>query len=1316
MFVAIAALLCVWASFNCGGESANPSDGGTDSGLKSCTSNAQCRPSEICRNKVCVPIGTCSKSSDCDGGECVNGKCAAAPDDGGGETDGELDGGPSDVGPGPDGGGNYCLESKDCAPGYRCNTTTHSCEAAAIISLDPPDILNFGAVPYGEEEILPVTITNKGKLSLQITGFEVQNPSGNACFRIASGGTTGTLNPDQFQVVQVAYKQNGAFADVGKLRVASTDKDKGIYALNLKSSYKGLPKFAIVDPDNQDKLYPLPGDGYEYVVDFGYVSQGTVSHKLVAVKNITDGDAILSLNDFSALNTPINKFTAVFREGADPASKLLPIPVSSDNATHIYIPQGVLVYLHIDYDSKNKVDNDEQDYNLITNDNDINASGNVGYNTLTFKMLAKSASSKIEVSPLTLDFKEVQKNATSTKNVTVKNNGDSDLKILASSGIKNTSGTFYSTDPNPLTKTVSAHSSYVIQVTFAPLDIASEVNYLEINSDDKDLPNIEVTLKGKGTDPTLFVTTNPITVGGIMDFGKVIKNSTVTGTFSVTNPGYGTLSISSIVLTQGATNYFQITNFKLNGNTVAMPTPASPLNLRQQAEDTLTFSVTLTPTINGTVSATLKFVNNDIKHTDYTVTMSALSQNNQGDPCQTDDECSTGHCADGVCCKDACDKACERCDMVGYKGTCKPITSGADPKGICKSSSPMTCGQTGNCLGVDNCEMWSPQTVCAGAQCTSANTKLKMPRYCNGEGVCADSTEGTCSPYMCNPNLAVPDCWKMCITDGNCAPGYACDPSNQCKLANGQSCQNGNQCASGKCADDVCCNDTCDKACEMCNQAPNVGTCTAVTAGLSDPKTKCITEDPTTCGYNGLCSGTRGVCQKYGTATQCQDATCSLDKTLSSNPRKCDSQGNCQSQGQLACSPYKCNTQNGLCRLSCTINDDCDANAVCDTSGGVGICKLVIGRTCKSDSECASGFCTEGVCCNERCEDTCETCSLANYKGSCLAVPMNGNSNGKCTKDPVSTCQHTGNCSGTRGVCQMYADGITCAIDSCLVDLITHQRQSLCDGKGNCINGGTENCAPYKCGYDSSTPPKGYCLTSCLGQTDCAPGKTCVSGLCGKPDGESCSSNDECANRGCCGNVCTNIQTDKNNCGGCGVICGTAHASSTTCTAAVCKPTCQAGFAHCNTDPAAGCEKDLSAYPSGAGSSCSNPDDKGSQTGQVQYFSWLSCPSTPWQQFFSIAGSGSKWFKGRATSTCFVGYCDGSVNHQINFTVPAGITYRICTYKGGCGASPSCQEVTNGTYSTTLTNGEEFDYDIKIEYVSGSGCNNWTLSVLGTKC
>jgi hypothetical protein len=1100
------ALFLVWGSMNCS-EISPSADAGPDGGGK-CTSSAQCKINEVCRNGSCVPAGTCVSGGECDGGQCVNGKCTWTMPDGGDqdEPDGNV----------PD-GGQVCEKDEDCGTGYRCNLNNHTCEAAGIISVDPPDTLNFGAVPYGQEITLPVTITNKGKASLQITGFELQNPAGNVCFRIVSGGTPGTLAPDAYQTVQVAYKQNSAATDEGKLRIASSDTKTPIYALTLKSAYKGLPKFAVVDATTEAVLYPLPGAGYDYGIDFGYVSQGTIKHIVTAIKNITDGDAILSLNDFTALNTPKNSFTVVFREGADPASKALPTPVQANNETHIYLAKSAIVYMHTDYDAQVKAVTDGQNYKLTTNDDDINASGNKGNYAVTFKMTAKSAKTKIEVSPLTVDFGEVQKGQSSTRTVTISNKGDADLSILSTSGLKNTSGTFYSLNPATLEKVIPSQGEFAVEVTFSPTAVSSETNYLEIESDDGELPHIEVTLNGTGTDPTLLVVTNPAYSGTppTIDFGNVIRGNTTTGTVSVKNSGYGNLMISSITLIQGVTPYYTIVDMKLNGTATTLP-----VTLAEQLADELTYTIQLIPDIVGNISAQMKFDNSDAKSKDFAINLAAVSKNNSGGDCQTPDECSTGFCVDNICCLDACDKACESCNQDQYKGTCKPVTSGPDPRGKCQASPKPSCGQTGNCLGVDNCELWNGDTECVAPACTSGNAKLKKSQHCNGSGTCNDPDEVNCSPYMCDTSLAVADCKKACSSDLDCAPGYACDPAGVCKLAKGQSCQTGTQCASGFCSESVCCSEACDKSCERCDQAPVIGNCSAVGAGLSDPKSLCETKDKSTCNTDGLCSGTRGVCELWAKDTGCKDATCSTDKTTSYNPKKCDGAGLCEAKGEVPCAPYMCNPDTGICRSVCTVLTDCASNANCLIPLGqsTGTCKLVDGQTCKADTECYNGFCSDGVCCNERCGASCEKCNLASYVGICSPVGA-GQADPKlqCITQSQQSCGYNGLCSGTRGACQKWGGNTTCVPPTCNGDILS--LANTCGGDGVCYPNGTQSCVPYTCS-------NGVCLTSCNSSGDCAENYSCNTSthVCKKDDGQKCAVDDECSHGFCTDGYCCNAR------------------------------------------------------------------------------------------------------------------------------------------------------------------------------------------------
>ncbi len=69
---------------------------------------------------------------------------------------------------------------------------------------------------------------------------------------------------------------------------------------------------------------------------------------------------------------------------------------------------------------------------------------------------------------------------------------------------------------------------------------------------------------------------------------------------------------------------------------------------------------------------------------------------------------------------------------------------------------------------------------------------------------------------------------------------------------------------------------------------------------------------------------------------------------------------------------------------------------------------------------------------------------------------------------------------------------------------------------------------------------------------------------------------DECdgacsADETCCRGVCVDLETDLDNCGACGAVCGGQN-SNAECVAGECKVTCDDGFVDCDGDPANGCE------------------------------------------------------------------------------------------------------------------------------------------------
>jgi hypothetical protein len=87
----------------------------------------------------------------------------------------------------------------------------------------------------------------------------------------------------------------------------------------------------------------------------------------------------------------------------------------------------------------------------------------------------------------------------------------------------------------------------------------------------------------------------------------------------------------------------------------------------------------------------------------------------------------------------------------------------------------------------------------------------------------------------------------------------------------------------------------------------------------------------------------------------------------------CTAVGGAPHGARTACSP----PWTPSCRASA-----CDGYTrdKCVASASTGPCD------CSKDSDCESGFCTDGVCCNRRCDGQCEACDFPTTRGSCMPV------------------------------------------------------------------------------------------------------------------------------------------------------------------------------------------------------------------------------------------------------------------------------------------------------------------------------------------
>jgi hypothetical protein len=254
----------------------------------------------------------------------------------------------------------------------------------------------------------------------------------------------------------------------------------------------------------------------------------------------------------------------------------------------------------------------------------------------------------------------------------------------------------------------------------------------------------------------------------------------------------------------------------------------------------------------------------------------------------------------------------------------------------------------------------------------------------------------------------------------------------------GTPCIGPGQCESRRCQDGYCCDGPCG-ACGACDGADR-----------------------------GLAGASNGICiilpAGYDSAG-CLNIRC--DGLDSSCPYNCETHDQCKEDAV-------CN-HDSRCVVSnlCSTNEDCSVLTWCDD--GICVRDFAVAGGCTEDSQCQSGFCRDGVCCDEDCSGTCMACRVASTgspDGVCDFVSRGYDPRDDCAP-ASSSCPSELACNGA-GACVCSSDG--------------------CDSDGHTLITGndSEDCAPYRC----AGGPGGACRTECDSASDCVRSARCTEGKC----------------------------------------------------------------------------------------------------------------------------------------------------------------------------------------------------------------------------
>jgi len=201
----------------------------------------------------------------------------------------------------------------------------------------------------------------------------------------------------------------------------------------------------------------------------------------------------------------------------------------------------------------------------------------------------------------------------------------------------------------------------------------------------------------------------------------------------------------------------------------------------------------------------------------------------------------------------------------------------------------------------------------------------------------------------------------------------------------------------------------------------------------------------------------------------------------------------------------------GFCVDGLCCNQACDGPcSACDLPGSVGICtslgtgepggcpdgqacngggecKTIEGEGCVP-SQCLSGFCEDGVCCDLACDEPCARCDLEGSEGTCSPAPS-----GDLPQDDA--------CPGY--VCDGEGLGCpaSCAPGGCAPNYVCNPDSDRCEPGASCVDDNTlalpndafQLCEPYRC-------IDGGCRIDCRSSSDCLGGYQCTNeGTCAAP-------------------------------------------------------------------------------------------------------------------------------------------------------------------------------------------------------------------------
>ncbi|MFK8016389.1 MAG: choice-of-anchor D domain-containing protein [Gammaproteobacteria bacterium] len=423
-------------------------------------------------------------------------------------------------------------------------------------------LVEFEDVPVGDSADLPVTVTNDGPVSLNISNvtapaapFSVDDA---ACTTaaVASGGTC---------VITVTFTPTDVADAMGSFAVESDDLDEPSVTVELTGTV-ALPEISI-DP---------------VIVEFDQLLTDQTDVLSATVSNVGGADLVID----SVTPPPA---TSRFSLANEVCSGVTLAPMETCDLMFEFAPDVEGVF--------------EATYSVASNDlDDPNFTG----------MLTGSASQAPEPSILVslrdVDLGEVVVSEVGASTLTISSNGSAPLEVSELSISGSNAGDFSRTEE--CLATIMDGDACEFTVMFAPADVGAREATLTVTSNATVEPTVDIDLSGTGVSgPQLTLAETTLSIGSAE--APIELDQSATASFMVISSGSSDVTVASIALSGDGAAQFAITDEDCTANALA-------------SMDVCNVEVTFAPATAGDKSAIVTVTSNDVDEPEQTVMLTGF--------------------------------------------------------------------------------------------------------------------------------------------------------------------------------------------------------------------------------------------------------------------------------------------------------------------------------------------------------------------------------------------------------------------------------------------------------------------------------------------------------------------------------------------------------------------------------------------------------------------------------------------------------------------------------------------------------------------